>query len=310
MNSKNFRNRIEGLRVWSREGERPAPHKPLLLLLAMGNLCRGKPRLLPYKDIAVPLHGLLKRFGPPRVYQPQQPFYRLPRNGLWELHGDVPPKTANGAPSHRTLLESNVSAGFPYAVYKLLQKSPETLWIGVQILLDSHFTQSLHDDLISEVGIHRTTQSVLRSARRRNPEFRREVLKAYDNRCAVCGYDIRLNGNLLGLEAAHIKWHAHDGPDKVSNGLALCILHHKGFDSGGITLLDDLRLLVSKGFHSQNQVFDMWFLDYHGKPIRAPMHDEQRPDPSYLHWHRKQVFKGPLMSARKTLNNHEESDGY
>jgi len=33
----------------------------------------------------------------------------------------------------------------------------------------------------------------------------------------------------------HIRWHAHGGPDKVPNGLALCALHHRLFDHRAIT---------------------------------------------------------------------------
>lgn len=291
MTSEHFLYLLSRLQVWSRRGER-APHKPLLLLLAMGNLCRGEPRLLPYGDIAGRLHDLLARFGSPRSgHQPQQPFYRLPRDGLWELHGDVPLETADGAPSHGNLLRSNVSAGFPEEVHSLLVIHPEMLWVGTQYLLDSYFAESLHDDLLAEVGIHQATQLASKN-RKRNPEFRREVIRAYEHRCAICDYDIRLDNNLMGLEAAHIQWHAYDGPDEVSNGLALCILHHKAFDLGGISLLDDLRLVVSNDLHGQNRAFDLWFLDHRGKPIRTPRHDDQRPDPLFLRWHREQVFQG------------------
>ena len=268
------------------------PNKPLLLLLAMGNLCRGKPRLLPYKNIANRWYDLLVRFGPYKDRpQPQQPFYRLPRDGLWEIHGDVPSETGDGAPSHGNLLTSNVSGGLPEEVHSLLVAHPETLWAGAQYLLDIYFAESFHDDLLAEVGIHRATQLASKN-RKRNPEFRREVIRAYEHRCAICDYDIRLDNNLMGVEAAHIRWHAYDGPDEVPNGLALCTLHHKAFDLGGISLLDDLRLIVSDDLHGQNRAFHLWFLDHSGKPIRAPRHDDQRPDPIFLRWHRKKVFQG------------------
>ena len=45
--------------------------------------------------------------------------------------------------------------------------------------------------------------------------FRKEVLEAYDERCAICDFDLRINDELLGLEAAHIQWHSHKGPDDV-----------------------------------------------------------------------------------------------
>ncbi len=292
MTSECFLYLLSRLQVWSRAGER-APHKPLLVLLAMGNLCRGEPCLLPYGNIAEGLIDLLARFGPyRRSHHPEQPICRLPREGLWELCGHVPTAGATGVPSHSQLMKSEVSAGFPEAVHSLLVAHPEVMWMGAQSLLDSYFAESLHDDLVSEVGIYRATQPASRPFRKRNPEFRREVIRAYEHRCAVCDYDIRLDNNLLGLEVAHIKWHAYDGPDEVSNGLALCTLHHKAFDLGGISLLDDLRLVVSDDLHGQNRAFNLWFLDHRDKPIRTPRHDAQRPDPLFLRWHREQVYQG------------------
>ena len=66
------------------------------------------------------------------------------------------------------------------------------------------------------------------------------MLRAYERRCAVCELDVRIDGQSIGLEAAHIKWHSHKGPAQVRNGLALCVLHHKFFDSGLFTVLPDL----------------------------------------------------------------------
>ena len=52
----------------------------------------------------------------------------------------------------------------------------------------------------------------------------------------MCEYDIRFGDRLPGLEAAHIRWHSHDGRDVVSNGLALCGVHHKALDLGAMGL--------------------------------------------------------------------------
>ena len=103
--------------------------------------------------------------------------------------------------------------------------------------MDGHFPESLHDEIRDAVGIPRTW--VVREAPlppRRDPAFRDEVLREYQRRCAVCDFDVRLGNELIGLEAAHIKWHAAGGPDEVANGLALCGLHHKAFDRGALGL--------------------------------------------------------------------------
>src|SRR4051812_38724860 len=57
-----------GIRVWARGDER-APHKPLLLLYALGRLSRNEPRLIPYADVDRDLRSLLVQFGPHRKSQ-------------------------------------------------------------------------------------------------------------------------------------------------------------------------------------------------------------------------------------------------
>ena len=43
------------------------------------------------------------------------------------------------------------------------------------------------------------------SLRRRDPCFRQRILKAYEYRCAVCGFDVRLGSISIALDAAHIR---------------------------------------------------------------------------------------------------------
>jgi hypothetical protein len=65
-------------------------------------------------------------------------------------------------------------------------------------------------------------------------KFRKEVQKAYNYRCVVCGARFpptAINKN-PGIDAAHIiPWSIAD-LDEVYNGLGLCKLHHWAFDEG------------------------------------------------------------------------------
>lgn len=66
----------------------------------------------------------------------------------------------------------------------------------------------------------RTASSLVRDA-----AFSRDVLDAYDRRCAMCGLGLRL------VQGAHIYPASAPGsPDKTFNGLALCANHHVAFD--------------------------------------------------------------------------------
>ena len=79
-----------------------------------------------------------------------------------------------------------------------------------------------------------------RNAYPRSPRFRRDVLRAYSHRCAICGIQLDL------VDAAHIIPHSHPkGFDTISNGLALCALHHRSFDAGLLYVLEDYSIQVN-----------------------------------------------------------------
>jgi hypothetical protein len=63
-------------------------------------------------------------------------------------------------------------------------------------------------------------------ARAQQHEFRRSVLDAQGRQCALC--DIGLPAV---LDAAHLIPKEHDGTDDHRNGLVLCALHHRMFDT-------------------------------------------------------------------------------
>src|SRR5690606_1394036 len=126
--------------------------------------------------------------------------------------------------------------------------------------------------------------------RRRDPRFRDRVLVAYGYRCAVCGFDARLPLAPVGIEAAHIRWVQASGPDTVPNGLALCSLHHKLFDRGAFTVGDSGEIRVSR-LASGGEATHRWLLDVDGKPVGAPRAPDDTPDPQFLAWHRKEVYR-------------------
>lgn len=118
------------------------------------------------------------------------------------------------------------------------------------------------------------------------------MIRAYQRRCAVCSFDARLGDALVGIEAAHIRWHQAGVPPRVSNGLALCSLHHKLFDRGAFTLTEDRRVLVSEEL-SGSDATDQWVSRFHGAALRIPGSPAQTPDPVFVDWHQREVFRGP-----------------
>lgn len=294
MTAEQFWQKLASLNTWRPREER-APHKkPLLLLLALGYLRHEKPRLILYQEIETDLKQLLKRFGPPRRrYNPEHPFNRLRNDGLWEIEGlKAEHTTKSGELRPRLLRRDDVRGGLPASAWHLLRDDATLFKQVAEHLLRNCFPPSYHSELLEAVGLRECWDFQERLLRTRDPRFRPAVIRAYEYRCAICGYDIRIDDQLIGLEAAHIRWHANGGPDEVPNGLALCMLHHKAFDQGGISLSDDYRLLVSPALHGQGNAWQNWFSTLEEQSIRMPRHPKNNPNLKYLAWHRSQVFRG------------------
>jgi putative restriction endonuclease len=82
-----------------------APHKPLLILLALARVQRGEPRLVEFTGVDAPLKQLLEEFGPSSAAKSRHyPFWHLATDGngaLWELSGprEVLMRPAGATPS-------------------------------------------------------------------------------------------------------------------------------------------------------------------------------------------------------------------
>jgi putative restriction endonuclease len=281
------------IKTWSRGAAR-APHKPLLLLLALGRVQRGGADYILYDDVDKRLGALLRDFGgSAKSDGTQYPFSRLRNDGLWEFDRqyDLPTRKSNTDPKKSALRDQGVAGGFRADLQAELRKSPRLVVEIAQSLLDTHFASSMHEDILSAVGVDCHLSETMTKRVPRDPNFRKEVLRAYAYQCAVCGFDVRLDDTPVGLEAAHIQWHSHLGPDRVENGMCMCPIHHKSFDRGLFTVqADSLRVALSDLAHG-GEAFQQWFVDYEGHEILHPRIAEHRPKGEYLEWHREQVFR-------------------
>jgi putative restriction endonuclease len=112
------------------------------------------------------------------------------------------------------------------------------------------------------------------------PLFRSAVIYAYERKCAVC----RLPFAEL-LDAAHIQADSADGAARVSNGLALCKIHHGAFDSNIIGISPDYVVHVKE---SVLATFDGPTLQHaikemNGEALRQlPRSRAERPDRDLL----------------------------
>ena len=156
--------------MWRSAGKR-APHKPLLVLYAIGKLLRGESRLIPYSEVDEGLGKLLQEFGLRRLKQgTQYPFWRLRNDGVWEVtDADQIVTNSSGDASKTDLLDRSVSGGFRAAIATRLQNDSKLTLKIVHNLLDAHFPPSIHGDILQAVNIDPTLRTV--NTRRRDSKF-------------------------------------------------------------------------------------------------------------------------------------------
>lgn len=287
------------LRRWSRDGER-APHKPLLLLYALGQYQAQGDEPIPFSQAEDQLRELLREFGPPRKTSPGYPFHHLVSDGLWQA------RTVNGEGSPRSdvgvLRASGAEGRLAPDLVAALDRDTHLVAQLVRTLLDANFEPSLHPDICAAAGLDLEAVELPRLRRtagraRRSAQFRRQVLIAYEYRCAFCGYDGMLGGVAVALDAAHVRWWAFDGPDSVDNGICLCALHHKLFDKDVLGMDQQRTITVSREFIGRSPSAREHVLALTGRTATAPQPGSPVPHETHLHWRHRQVFRAPARQA-------------
>ena len=317
------------LTIWKRNDER-APHKPLLALWAIGRCLQGEDRLAEYDVVHSALLPLLNAFGPARrSHKPQEPFWRLQKDHIWEIpEANRLVADSRGGVSPVRLRELHTMGGFPQTLFDLFRKDPTIALHVARQLVDAHFPETMRmavlEATLGESVIHHVQSRVddidsdqsplLNSAlsrRARNSTFRKTILPKYSYRCAVCQFSFEFPmGNRPALEAAHIKWHSHRGPDEVPNGLSLCVLHHELFDWGAFTILPEtLHIVIATEILERG--LDDWLVGFHGMqlPVKPEKHSDW-PAADYLHWHARNVFKDPAFRSRQQRTDQSISNTF
>lgn len=299
--------RVARLRQWTGNGVR-APHKPLLLLYALGRFQEDAEAELRYSAVEADLKRLLADYGPANPTTPAYPFHHLVSDGVWQVSTDRGP----GSPGTgvRELRTTAAAGRLAPELRSALGREPSLLGRMARVLLDLHFPPSLHGELCEAVGLElELAEAVALSPARRQRDRRMRdlVLTAYEYRCAFCGYDGTLGAVPVGLEAAHVRWWAFDGPDTVDNALCLCSLHHKLFDKGVLGIGDGgdagdgdrgQVVLVSQHFVGRSAAARDLVLALAGRRLIGPQPGAHRVAASHRIWHHRPRLPG--RSARRT----------
>ena len=158
--------------------------------------------------------------------------------------------------------------------------APELLTFSIDLATaeSNLFTPVLWTDVEPEVRRRYATVEVKR--RLHQNEFRERVLRAYRHQCALC----RLRHEEL-LDAAHIIPDSEPGgAAKVSNGLALCRLHHAAFDRFFLGIRKDYVIEVRPDVlvESDGPTLRHSIQGLHGRRIILPRNRVERPSVQLL----------------------------
>lgn len=268
-------------------------HKPLLLLLVIADVIHGKKNEFAFKDIEEHLKHLLSRYGlkNTKSLKPEYPFVYLGSSPtLWKCSIDRSmlkhPDAVTRAEAMNGIgkLEDNF-----YAYLQDQEKAKAIIWQ----LIDSYWPEAYHQDIMRDLGIDGIMNTVILQANekpRRGRLFVEEVLDHYERKCAICGQSIRLGDALIGIDACHVKPIQHFGDDHITNGMALCKIHHWALDRGAISISEDYQLLISPKLNGPR--IDEYFHQYAQGNIFTPRNTAYQLKEENLIYHRTYLFDG------------------
>lgn len=271
-----------------------APYKPLLLLWMIGRVASGQPSSVSFKEAEQAVSGLFGRYRyRDKPGKPQYPFIYLGTDAkLWTVE-DSRGKDITKLPSkvkQRVTFLREEAVGALTPEFELALHDAGVRTRVVNKLLEVTFPETLHEEVLSAVNL---TSAVKLTPLPRDPAFRSSVLLAYENRCSFCGFEGTMMGQPLGIDAAHVQMRSHRGPDRVDNGLALCVLHHRLFDRGALGLDPGHRILVSQYVMLREEEAPVPVKTLVGRPIRQPQGGYDAPAAAFITWHRRNLFVGP-----------------
>jgi putative restriction endonuclease len=284
--------RLTSLRQYQHQGKR-VPHKPLLVLLALGQLEATGSSAVSWDLAQDRLADLIAEFGPQtrtgRKQSAAYPFTRLRSDGVWHIDADVPNDSVG------SLDASRPTGQLEPELERRLGSAP-VRYAAARAIVEAHFPDTVAPDVLlasgldPELVLHSSPLTPAKLAQRqRSRRWVIEILKAWDECCAFCGYDGRLGSTPVGIEAAHVRWFNLGGPDELDNGFALCSLHHRLFDRGALGLSPDMTVVVSPTFTARTEASRRIY-DLHGRPLQ-PRPGTELPAEQHRAWHEEQVFR-------------------
>lgn len=174
-----------------------------------------------------------------------------------------------------------------FPVYPVQLIAEEPLQRQFVVSLDEESARLRRELSMEDPELVRAYAERVVKVRLHQPLFRQRVLVAYANQCSIC----RLRHTPL-LDAAHVLADAEGGEPVVTNGIAMCKIHHAAYDVDIFGISPDYKVGVRpdvlEEIDGPTLRYTLQAID--GSPIQLPAKHSARPDRELLaaRWRRFQ----------------------
>ncbi len=288
-----------------------APHKPILLLSI---LLLSENNRVDLENITIDLYlretwselwSCLEYLHPGPIYLP---FYHMESEGFW--HIEYNEQVSRGQPKSVKQINERIKRAYIDRSAIPFFEQDQTRKELINILLNAGYfsaeeiknltkkIKEIDDSFEYQEQLQKLVNNEFREIPlieypgltfSRNPAFRRIVLDAYEETCAICHMKLENSLGISVIDAAHILPFSQFHNDDVRNGLSLCKLHHWLFDHGLITVNSEYTIRVSKKIDYE---FPKKLVSsFHNQEIQLPENKHNHPSPIALKWHKNNVFE-------------------
>lgn len=173
-----------------------------------------------------------------------------------------------------------VEKGFYLPVWPVFVVADDPAELAFSVAIDDRRIGAADATFDQIAAARRSYVTVLTVRRLHQASFRQRVLNAYRNTCAIC----RLRHREL-LEAAHILPDGHpQGEPTITNGVALCKLHHAAFDAYILGIRPDHVIEIRQDILREvdGPMLRHGLQEIAGSVLRPPRDVRQHPNREFL----------------------------
>lgn len=227
------------------------------------------------------------------------------RNDQW-VGREIDPGSQMFTIIYQVIFEAARFVGIPQTVlpdFLGIETGEAFQFLGQEVLTSSAVEQVLERELprfmADQPGLteSETERLFLTSVRRGQHRFAKEVLHNCGSSCVFCGMTSPIRTPKTLLVASHIKpWSQSNNKERLDfkNGVAACPTHDKAFDTGLITVTQQLKVQLSPRLREHLEQDPAARAAFGSPPLRSVIDfdwREKRVGNVYLEWHREKVFQ-------------------